>query len=385
MPFRHITGHRHLLDLIARATTRGTLPPSVIFAGPEGVGKRKAAIALAQLMNCTSLNAVPASELGSELDMFSEPDMFSASELRSGTEMFSASELRSEPDMFLASELRSDARGLDACGECRACKRIARGVHADVLLIEPGETGAIKIDQVRDAIERAAYRPFEGRRRVVILDDADTVNPEAQNALLKTLEEPPAASTFILVTSRPDMLLPTVRSRCQRLRFGRLSPADVASVLMREHGSEEADAHAAASLSDGSIGRALEGGSEAFVDARKAATGLLETLAASNDPRRRLEGAKALTGASRGGSDREELARRLHALSSILRDLGALLSRADERCLANADLRPLLQRLQRSFDGERILRAFSAVDRAVSALDRNASPKIVADWLAFQI
>ena len=104
-----------------------------------------------------------------------------------------------------------------------------------------------------------------------------------------------------------------------------------------------------------------------------------------DDPRRRLEGAKALTGAARGGSDREELARRLRALSSILRDLGALLSRADGRCLANADLRPLLQRLQRSFDGERALRAFSAVDRALSALDRNASPKIVADWLAFQI
>ena len=96
-------------------------------------------------------------------------------------------------------------------------------------------------------------------------------------------------------------------------------------------------------------------------------------------------GAKALTGAARGGSDRDELARRLRALSSILRDLGVLLSRADERRLANADLRPLLERLQRSFDGERALRAFSAVDRALAALDRNASPKIVADWLAFQI
>ena len=334
MPFRTITGHRHLLDLIARAVTRGTLPPSVIFAGPEGVGKRLTAVALAQLMNCAAPDTV---------------------------------------------------RGPDGCGTCPSCKRIARGVHADVLLIEPGETGAIKIDQVRDAIERAAYRPFEGRRRVVIVDDADTVSPEAQNALLKTLEEPPAASTFVLVTSRPDMLLPTVRSRCQQLRFGRLSPADVASVLMREHAFAEADAHAAAALSDGSIGLALDGGTEAFVDAREAATGLLETVAASNDPRRRLEGAKALTGAARGGSDREELARRLRALSSILRDLGALLSRADERCLANADLRPLLQRLQRSFDGERALRAFSAVDRALSALDRNASPKIVADWLAFQI
>jgi hypothetical protein len=108
-------------------------------------------------------------------------------------------------------------------------------------------------------------------------------------------------------------------------------------------------------------------------------------VADSDDPRRRLEGAKTLTGAVHGGSDREELARRLRALSSILRDLGVLLSRADERCLANADLRPLLQRLQRSFDGERAVRAFSAVDRALAALDRNASPKIVADWLAFQV
>jgi DNA polymerase III subunit delta' len=342
MPFRELTGHTHLLDLIARAAARGTLPPSVIFAGPEGVGKRMAAVALAQLMNC--LNLPPGG----------------------GTQSVSD-------------------RPADACGTCASCKRIARRVHADVLLIEPGDSGAIKIDQVRDAIERSAYRPFEGRRRVVILDDAEAMNPDAQNAVLKTLEEPPAGSTFVLVTSRPDMLLPTVRSRCQRLRFGRLSPADVASVLMRDHEYTPADAHAAASMSDGSIGLALEGGSEEFVEARQAAADLLETAALSNDPRRRLDAAKALSSAARGSSDREELARRLRALGSILRDLGALLSRADERCLANADLRPLLQRLQRSFDGERALRAFSAVDRALVALDRNASPKLVADWLAFQI
>ncbi len=336
MPFCQLTGHRHLLDLIARAATRGSLPPSVIFAGPEGVGKRMAAVGLAQLMNCLTPTLQPGG-------------------------------------------------ASDVCGTCASCKRIARGVHADVLLIEPGDTGVIKIDQVRDAVERSAYRPFEGRRRVVIVDDADLMNADAQNALLKTLEEPPAASTFVLVTSRPDMLLPTVRSRCQRLRFGRLSPADVASVLMSTHHYAAADAHAAASLSDGSLGLALEGGSDAFLEARQAAADLLETAARTDDPRRRLEGAKALAGAARGGSDREELARRLRALGSILRDLGALLSRADERCLANADLRPLLQRLQRSFDGERALRAFSAVDRALSALERNASPKLVADWLAFQI
>jgi len=334
MPFREIAGHRHLLELIGRATSRGTLPPSLIFAGPAGVGKRMAAVALAQLMNCLALD-------------------------KTG--------------------------GADACGACSSCKRIARGVHADVLMVEPGETGSIRIDQVRDAIERSAYRPFEGRRRVVIVDEADSLNAEAQNALLKTLEEPPSASTFVLVTSRPDMLLPTVLSRCQRLRFGRLSPGEVATILIRDHEYTERDAHAAASLSDGSLGRALEGGTDDFVDAREAAASLLESVASSADPRRRLNGAKAMSGSSRGGSDREELARRLYALSSIVRDLGALLSRADERCLANTDLRPLLERLQRSFDRERILRAFSAIDRALAALDRNASPKIVADWLAFQI
>ncbi|HEU4936308.1 MAG TPA: DNA polymerase III subunit delta' [Vicinamibacterales bacterium] len=332
--FRDITGHRLLLELIARAAVRGTLPPSVIFAGPEGVGKRLAAVSLAQVMNCLALKGTDA---------------------------------------------------VDACGKCAACTRIARGVHADVLVVEPGDTGTIKIDQVRDAVERSAYRPFEGRRRVVIIDNAESLNAEAQNALLKTLEEPPAASTFVLVTSRPDVLLPTVVSRCQRLRFGRLAPAEIAEVLIRDHEYAEADAHAAAALSDGSIGRALEGGTDEFVDARQAAASLLETVATSSDPRRRLSGAKALTGSAAGGSDREELARRLYALSSIIRDLGALLSRADERCLANGDLQPLLERLRRSFDSDRVLRAFSAVDRALAALDRNASPKIVADWLAFQI
>lgn len=331
MPFRDIAGHRHLLELIAGAASRGTLPPSLIFAGPDGVGKRMAATALAQAMNCLA----PA--------------------------------------------------GTDSCGACASCKRIARGVHADVLVIVPGETGSIKVDQVREAIDRTAYRPFEGRRRIVIIDDADEILVEAQNALLKTLEEPPPASVFVLVTSRPDVLLPTVRSRCQRLRFGRLAPGEVATVLMQVHGYSETDAHAAAALSDGSVGRALEGGTESFVDAREAAAQLLEGAATSDGPRRRLESAKALTGAGRGPTDRDELARRLRALSSILRDVGLLLSGGDERGLANADLRPLLDRLQPSFDEDRALRAFAAVDRALSALDGNASPKIVADWIAFQI
>jgi DNA polymerase-3 subunit delta' len=275
-----------------------------------------------------------------------------------------------------------DDDGVSGCGACGACRRIARGIHADVLLVEPAETGSIGVDQVREAIDRAAYRPFEGRKRVVIVDEADALLPPAQNALLKTLEEPPAASVFVLVTARPDLLLPTVRSRCQQLRFGPLAPAEVADVLRREHGMPSEEAHAAAAASDGSIGRALDGGADEIVEARAAAARLLQAAASSADPRRRLDGARMLAG---GASDRGDLARRLRALSSLLRDLAVLFSRADDRALANADLTPQLQTLLRSFDGDRALRAFAAVDRALSALERNASPKIVADWVALQI
>ena len=335
MPFRHLAGHRVLLDLVARAAARGSLPPSLIFAGPDGVGKRLAALSLAQLLNCTNVIGAP--------DGDAAPD---------------------------------------ACGTCSTCRRIARGVHADVLTIEPGETGAIKVDQVRAAIERTAYRPFEGRRRVVIVDEADAMEAPPQNALLKTLEEPPAASSFVLVTSRPDVLLPTVRSRCQRVRFGPLAPAEIAQVLIRDHAFGEREAHAAAAAAEGSIGRALEEDSEAYAGARDAAEAMLRTIAQASTPAQRLAAARALGGDK---LDRDELGRRLRLVASMLRDIGVLLSKAGEQKLANGDMQPVLARLLSSFDADRTLDAFAAVDRAVQALDRNASPKIVADWLAFQV
>lgn len=343
MPFRQLVGHRPVVELLARAVSRGTLPPSLIFAGPDGVGKRLTAIALAQALNCD------------------HPEPFAGHDSDSGG--------------------RPVSPGTDACGRCAACTRIARGVHAEVLVVEPGDSGTIKIDQVRDAIDRAAYRPFEGRRRVVIVDEADALVGEAQNALLKTLEEPPPATVFVLVTSRPDLLLPTVRSRCHRLRFGHLAESDVAAVLMRDHGFAAADAHAAAAASDGSVGHALRGSSDEAIDARESAARALHAVSGSADPRRRLDGARALA----GSGEREDVWRRLLALSSLLRDMSVLASQADEHVLANADLTPQLRSLLRGFDRGRTVRAFSAVDRALAALDRNASPKIVADWLALQL
>jgi DNA polymerase-3 subunit delta' len=338
VPFRDVIGHRRVVTLLSRAVVRETLPPALLFAGPAGVGKLRTALALAQAVNCVRPLSTP------ELER-------------------------------------------DACGECASCRRMARRVHADLVVIEPGETGTIKIEHVRDVIDRAGYRPFEGRRRIVIVDDADALVPAAQNALLKTLEEPPSASIFVLVSSLPDALLPTVQSRCPRLRFAPLAAGDVATVLMRDHGYAEGDARAAAVDADGSIGGALATASADLADAREAARKLLEQAARVPDPARRLDLAKSLAPAGKGtpAGEREQLAACLRALGSLLRDLGILATGADRAALANADLAAQLESLTRPYDNDRSIRAYVAVDQALTALERNASPKIVADWLVLQL
>jgi len=304
MPFADVVsrwGQRRLAALLAKSIARDALPPSLIFSGPSGAGMRDMAIAVAQTINCLSPKG------------------------------------------------HGDSR--DACGTCAVCTRIGRGVHPDVLIVDSGDSGSIKVDQIRDVIDRAVFRPFEGRRRVVIIDNADTMIAASQNALLKTLEEPPPSSIFILVTTRPDMLLPTVQSRCPRLRF---------QSAEREAVDE---------------------------DARDVARDVLAQAAATDDAGRRIEAAKDLlakTGAG-GRSDREQLASHLQAIASLLRDVEVLATRADVDVLANADVRGDLDRLVKSFGGERGVQAFAAVDTALAALDRNAGVKIVADWLVLQL
>jgi len=339
MPFRDVVGHHRLIDLLKRSVSGGTLPPSLLFTGPSGVGKRLTAISVAQTLNCLRLTT---------------------------------------DDLRLATA--------DACGECAACTRIARGVHPDVVVVEPGDSGAIKIDQIRDVVERANYRPFEGRRRAVIVDEADALVVAAQNALLKTLEEPPPSSIFILVTARPDVLLPTVRSRCPQLRFRPLAADDIAAALIKQ-GQSEASARAVAATADGSVGQALAASAEELVEARDLAVHVLAQASAHSEPGRRIAGAQDLlakTGAG-GAIDRDQLASHLRAMASLLRDVEVLATGADARALANPDVRPALDRLTTAYRGDRGVRAFAAVDEALVALERNAGVKIVADWLVLQL
>ncbi len=319
------------MGLLSQAIRRQSLTPSLILSGPEGVGKRLTAMSIAQELNCLAI----------------------------------------------------DDGG--ACGRCAVCRRIARGAHPDVMTIEPGDMGSIKIEQVRAAIERAVFRPFEGRRRVTIIEQADALVVAAQNALLKTLEEPLPASVFVLVTSRPDTLLPTVRSRCAHLRFGRLQVAEVADgaraqsgLLPRRRADRRGSVRRQRAARPRSRGRCVCRGAQRR---RRSAC-----ASPARDPRTRLEQAKELLkGSGTPASEREHLGARLMAMTSLMRDAGLVASGADAQLLANLDRKPVVDSLARTLGVDRIGRIFTALARAEEALERNVSPKVVADWLAINV
>lgn len=344
MTFREIVGHRHVLSRVSRAISRGTLPSSLLFSGPRGVGKFTTAAALAQALNCEA-------------------------------------------------PVHGQDLALDGCGSCPTCRRIAAEKFSELLVVRPDESGSVKIDAIRDVLGRVGYRPFEGRRRVVIVDDADSCQVGAQNALLKTLEEPSPSTVFVLISSRADALLATIRSRCPQFRFGQLAPGDVAQLLQRDHGRSEAEAIAQAAAADGSLGRALGVETGSWRHARDVAESLLRAVSRSPDERRRLEAARLLAErgeAPRSGKrvgaagDRAVVGERLQALAVVLRDVCVISTRAKSP-MASLERQPALAELAQVYPPARALRAFSAVDRARLALERNASPKVVADWLAFQL
>ena len=200
----NIAGHEFQREILRRAAAENLVSHAYLFTGPDGVGKRLVALEFAGIVNCTS----------------------------GGT-------------------------GPSKCG-CGSCRKVEKGIHPDVVIVEFAGVKNIKVDQVRDEIEEKLYlKPFEGRFKVVIVDEAEKLNNSAQNAFLKTLEEPPPASIIILVTSRPGALLPTIRSRCQPLNFGALPERYIADVLAEKTGLSPDEAELYARVSSGSLGAAL--------------------------------------------------------------------------------------------------------------------------------
>jgi DNA polymerase-3 subunit delta' len=326
MRLADVRGHEKVRGILSRALERDRLPPALLFSGPDGVGKKTLALAVAQALLCERAPVPePCGECRACRKVGAASDPGRLEEMRRAADDHPDEDVwrnfRLHPDLVLAEGWR-----LTKTGRPRA---------------EP----EMRVDQVRDLIGEIAGAPFEARRRVFVIDDAHTMNESAQNALLKSLEEPPPRSHVILVSSSPVGLRQTIRSRCQRLRFGPLPRAAVASLLAERRGLSEEEARVPAALAGGSLGAALAFESEAHARMREGLLDLLERVD-TLDPLERMEAAETLERS-------DDPALLLTSLRSLLRDLAALRAGAGEGALVNADAAPRLLALASGRVGER--------------------------------
>jgi len=178
MSFSSIYGQEGPIAVLRGAIGKNRVPHAFLFYGAEGIGKRTTALVFAKALNC-------------------------------------------------------EKGGADSCDGCTSCRKIDSGNHPDILIIEP-EGQFIKVADIKGLQERMRFRPLEGARRVVIIDDAERMNITSANSLLKTLEEPSPTNVFVLVSSRPHLLPLTIPSRCHRLRFNPVQRDVIAAFLEKE-------------------------------------------------------------------------------------------------------------------------------------------------------
>jgi DNA polymerase-3 subunit delta' len=354
-----VDANAHILRYLEHAVSTKRLAHGLLFHGAPGVGKRRTALWLAKRLNCTGA-ATP----------------------------------------FEASPAARP------CGECRTCGRIERGVHPDVQLVLPeiedpaasaekrhaGKTPkqSISIEQVRRLETQAAFAPYEGRARVVVVDPADRMEVEGMNAVLKLLEEPPPQTYLVFVSARPEALIPTLRSRTQVFTFPGASFESVRRVLVQEKGLSEDEAHWLVFLFGGSTERALD---VDVAELGRRRSDCLQALAALHErdaPIRLLAAAEALSSASEGDETafaRREAARgNLLLLASLLRDL-LVLKCAPEfpPALVHRDCTARLRDMAPLFSREALLESFHTIEDAVRALDGNVDRKLAVEHVLFAL
>ncbi len=211
MTFDSIIGHDRQKNLLRRALENQRVAHAYLFEGPEGIGKRLVALALARALLCQT------------------------------------------------------GQG---CGDCAPCRKVDHNNHPDIHFLDADGT-AIKIDQVRALQQQLSLRALEGRYKICLIDGAEQFNPAAANALLKTLEEPQPNTVIILLSSHPEKLLTTIKSRCQRLPFQRLPKQRMTDILANRLNLPETEAAVLAALSEGSFKKALGQNKDLYLEKRR--------------------------------------------------------------------------------------------------------------------
>lgn len=320
MMFSQILGHDRQKDVLRRGLAAGRLAHAYLFEGPEGIGKRLVALALVRAVFCS--------------------------------------------------------QG-DGCGDCSACRKVDHRNHPDLHIVEADGT-TIKIEQIRQLQRELSFRPLEASAKVCLIDGAERLNPAAGNALLKTLEEPTGSALLILLSSAPERVLQTIRSRCQRLRFDRLPLPILRSVLTEQLQLDSAAGHVLAALSEGSFKKALGRDRELYLLRRQE---LLKSLTALSPgcvgPL--LELSRQLA------DEKEYLPEILEIFQAFYRDLLLVLHGRPDEELVNLDLLEKVHRLASRETIPSLLTKLEAIIASRRQLERNVNRQLAMDVLLMHL
>ena len=332
MPFRDVLGQERAADILRQAMAAGRVAHAYLFRGPDGVGKTRMAVQFAAAMLC------------------------------------------------------AEGKG-DACGRCRNCVRIAHGNHPDVDLIEHAEGKRFfAIEDIRHLIEALHLTAVESAWKVVIIRDAERLRDDAQNTLLKTLEEPPPGRLIILVSARPDRLVPTILSRCHQVRFQPLARPTMTALLQREPGLSAEDVRFAVACAGGSMGRATDLLRSGAAATREQVLPRMEQL--------RLGQALALAeelNTTFGDTEKELEGKRegarllLELVTSFFRDVAVLAEGGAEDALYHPDRADLSRRLAQRYGGEAALQIVETLWQARDAIEHNANIRLTLENTLFTI
>ena len=343
--FNHLIGNSHIKEILKRLIKERRVPNSLLFAGEEGIGKSRFALEPAKSFVC-----------------------------------------------------QNPADG-EACDKCPPCQRAGKFVipnptdknkdefkkvffseHSDVGIVVPYKR-TILVDAIRNLELEANFRPYEAEARFFIIDPADKMNDEAANALLKTLEEPPAGSHIFLITSRPLKLLPTIRSRCQTLRFAPIRAAEIKDYLLSTKKFSPEDANLLARLSHGRLGYALNLDLEKFRAQREAMLKILESLIIRKDRAALLKTAEEITDAK----NKDDYENYLKILQSLIHDVWTLTLGAAEENIVNSDLSNQLKRFAERAESRNLSAWLSEIETMREQFAVNINRKIATDALFMQM
>ena len=339
--FESIIDQQISVRILTTFLKTGSIPHALLFTGIEGVGKKTAALAFAMACNCTAAPSLAKPQ---------HPDA---------------------PTTAISSA--------NPCGDCKSCRKIKAGHHPDVVHIKP--SGAyIRIDQIRNLYQMFVMKPYEAKYRVAILADAYKMNPQAGNAFLKMLEEPPAQTVLILTAPEKTALLPTIVSRCQHVYFNPISRKNLAGMLTAQKGVDKKEAGIIASMAAGSFTAASAMIRPTHqVDWTKRRNWLVQELISL--PSRPLGLILAL--AENLSRNKQILSEDLEVIKSWLRDL--IVWQYNPKKIINKDLTDKVQYVSPSVPVPLLLKQIEAVGNVQDKIRANANIRLALEIMIFKL